>query len=49
MSLKLRELCEYREMLVFLTWRDVAVRYKQAALGVAWAILQPLLAKVILA
>jgi lipopolysaccharide transport system permease protein len=47
MSLKLRELWEYRELLVFLTWRDVAVRYKQAALGVAWAILQPLLTMVI--
>jgi lipopolysaccharide transport system permease protein len=36
-----RELWEYRELLYFLTWRDVKVRYKQAALGVAWALLQP--------
>jgi lipopolysaccharide transport system permease protein len=41
-SLKLAELWEYRELLYFLTWRDVKVRYKQTALGVAWAIIQPL-------
>ena len=41
--LDLRELCRFRELLFFLTWRDVKVRYKQTALGVAWAILQPLL------
>ena len=40
--LKLHELWAYRELLYFLTWRDVTVRYKQTALGVAWAILQPL-------
>ena len=40
--LKLGELWAYRELLYFLTWRDVTVRYKQTALGVAWAILQPL-------
>jgi lipopolysaccharide transport system permease protein len=39
---KLRELWAYRELLYFLTWRDVKVRYKQTALGAAWAILQPL-------
>lgn len=38
-----RELWEYRELLYFLTWRDIQVRYKQTAIGVAWAILQPLL------
>jgi lipopolysaccharide transport system permease protein len=38
----LGELWRYRELLWFLAWRDVAVRYKQAALGVAWAVLQPL-------
>lgn len=43
-ALRLRELWEYRELLYFLTWRDVKVRYKQTALGVAWAVLQPLLA-----
>ena len=46
-SLNLKELWEYRELLYFLTWRDIMVRYKQAALGVAWAILQPLLTMVI--
>lgn len=42
-SLKLAELWEYRELLYFLTWRDVKVRYKQTAFGVAWAIIQPFL------
>ncbi len=46
-SLKLKELWEYRELLYFLVWRDVKVRYKQAALGAAWAILQPLLTMLI--
>ena len=40
-SLKLHELWEYRELLYFLVWRDVKVRYKQTALGAAWAIIQP--------
>jgi lipopolysaccharide transport system permease protein len=40
-SLGLSELWEYRELLYFLTWRDVKVRYKQTALGAAWAIIQP--------
>ncbi len=39
----LSELWRYRELVYFLAWRDVKVRYKQAALGAAWAILQPLL------
>jgi len=39
--LKLRELWRYRELLYFLVWRDVKVRYKQTALGAAWAIIQP--------
>lgn len=43
----LRELYAYRDLLVILAWRDVAVKYKQAALGIAWAILQPVLAMVI--
>jgi lipopolysaccharide transport system permease protein len=46
-SLKLRDLWEYRELLYFLTWRDVKIRYKQTALGFAWAVLQPLLAMLI--
>ncbi len=41
-SLRLREVWEYRELLYFLTWRDIKVRYKQTALGAAWAIIQPL-------
>jgi lipopolysaccharide transport system permease protein len=41
-SLRLGELWEYRELLYFLTWREVKVRYKQTALGAAWAIIQPL-------
>ncbi len=40
--INLRELWRYRELLFFLTWRDVKIRYKQTALGAAWAILQPL-------
>ena len=40
-SLGLREVWEYRELLYFLTWRDVKVRYKQTALGAAWAVIQP--------
>lgn len=43
----LAELWEYRELLVFLTWRDIAVRYKQTALGVLWALLQPALLMVV--
>ncbi|MBZ5601272.1 MAG: ABC transporter permease [Acidobacteriia bacterium] len=43
LSLKLGELWEYRELLFFLTWRDIKIRYKQTALGAAWAALQPLL------
>ena len=41
-SLRLRELNEYRELLYFLVWRDIKVRYKQTALGAAWAVVQPL-------
>jgi len=40
-SLDLRDLWRYRELLYFLTWRDIKVRYKQTILGAAWAILQP--------
>src|SRR5439155_26832503 len=39
--LRLWELWEYRELIYFLTWRDIKVRYKQTLLGAAWAILQP--------
>jgi lipopolysaccharide transport system permease protein len=40
--LNLRELFDFRELLFFLVWRDIKVRYKQTALGFAWALLQPL-------
>lgn len=46
-SLNLGELWDYRELLYFLTLRDISVRYKQAALGVAWAVLQPLFTMVV--
>ena len=46
-ALDLKELWAYRELLYFLTWRDVKVRYKQAVLGVAWAVIQPLATMVI--
>src|SRR3972149_1257663 len=41
-SLKLRDLWDYRELIFFLTWRDIKVRYKQTVLGAAWAVIQPL-------
>jgi lipopolysaccharide transport system permease protein len=46
-SLNLRELWQYRELLYFLTWRDIKVRYKQTVLGAAWAILQPFFTMVV--
>jgi lipopolysaccharide transport system permease protein len=46
-SLKMRELWQYRELLYFLTWRDIKVRYKQTVLGAAWAIIQPFLTMVV--
>jgi len=42
-ELRLKELWAYRELLYFLVWRDVKVRYKQTAIGVSWVIVQPLL------
>jgi lipopolysaccharide transport system permease protein len=42
-----KEMVAYRDLLFFLTWRDISVRYKQTVLGPAWAILQPLLLMVI--
>ena len=47
LSLKLHELWEYRELLYFLTWRDIMVRYKQTVLGAAWAIIQPFFTMVV--
>lgn len=46
-ALRLKELWAYRELLYFLVWRDVKVRYKQTALGAAWAILQPVFTMVV--
>jgi lipopolysaccharide transport system permease protein len=46
-ALRLHEVWEYRELLFFLAWRDVKIRYKQTALGAAWAVLQPLLTMVV--
>ena len=43
LRLDLKALWEYRELLYFLVWRDIKVRYKQTALGAAWAILQPVM------
>jgi homopolymeric O-antigen transport system permease protein len=45
--LHLNELWAYRELLYFLVWRDVKVRYKQTALGITWAIIQPLLMTIV--
>jgi lipopolysaccharide transport system permease protein len=45
--LNLRELWAYRELLFFLTWRDIKVRYKQTLLGVSWAIVQPFMQMVV--
>ncbi len=46
-SLNLRDLWEYRELLYFLVWRDVKVRYKQTVLGAVWAIIQPFFTMVV--
>ncbi len=47
-GLNLGELWHSRELLFFLTWRDIKVRYKQTALGAAWAVIQPLLSMLVL-
>ncbi|HSE61741.1 MAG TPA: ABC transporter permease [Candidatus Saccharimonadales bacterium] len=46
-KLSFKELWLYRELFYFFAWRDIKVRYKQTAIGVAWAVLQPLLATII--
>ena len=46
-GLKLHELWDYRELLYFLIWRDIKVRYKQTALGAAWAVIQPLFTMIV--
>ena len=45
--IKLRELWEYREVLYFLVWRDIKVRYRQTLIGAAWAIVQPFMTMVV--
>jgi len=47
MPINLGDLWKYRELLYFLTWRDVKVRYKQTVLGIAWAVIQPVLIMVV--
>ena len=46
-SLRLIDLWKYRELIYFLIWRDVKVRYKQAVLGIAWAVIQPVMTMVV--
>lgn len=46
-ALNLGDLWRYRELVYFLTWRDVMVRYKQTALGIAWAVIQPFFTMVV--
>jgi lipopolysaccharide transport system permease protein len=46
-SINLKEFWQHRELLYFLSWRDIKVRYKQTALGAIWAILQPFLTMVV--
>ncbi len=46
-SLNLGELWKYRELLYFLAWRDISVRYKQTLLGAAWAIIQPFFSMIV--
>jgi lipopolysaccharide transport system permease protein len=47
MPLQLVELWRYRELVYFLTWRDISVRYKQTLLGAAWAIIQPVFTMIV--
>jgi lipopolysaccharide transport system permease protein len=47
LRLNLREVWNYRELLFFLVWRDIKVRYKQTALGAAWAVIQPVMQMVV--
>ena len=46
-ALNLRDLWIYRELVLFMIWRDVKVRYKQTLLGMAWAVIQPLLTMIV--
>src|SRR4051812_31677408 len=42
-----RDLWSYRELFLFLAWRDILVRYKQTVIGIAWAVVRPLLTMII--
>lgn len=46
-SLNLKELWEYRELLYFLVWRDIKVRYRQTAVGILWVVLQPVMIMIV--
>jgi lipopolysaccharide transport system permease protein len=46
-ALHLKEIWDYRELLLFLTWRDIKVRYRQTVIGAAWAIIQPVFSMVV--
>lgn len=46
-ALDVRELWRYRELLVFLVWRNILIRYKQTLIGVAWALVQPVVTMVV--
>jgi len=46
-ALQLHALWEYRELLYFLVWRDIKVRYKQTALGITWVVLQPVISTLV--
>jgi len=47
LRLNLKDVWEYRELLYFLVWRDIKVRYKQTALGALWAVIQPVMTMVV--
>src|SRR5262245_7411944 len=47
LHVEFRTIWQYRELLYFLIWRDVKVRYKQTAIGIGWTILQPLMTMVL--
>jgi len=47
LNLRLQEVWEFRELMFFLIWRDIAVKYKQTVIGIVWAVVQPLMAMVV--
>jgi len=47
LNLNLRELWDYRELLLFLAWRNISVRYKQSIIGIGWAVFQPVVSMVV--